>query len=83
MEISFIVLYVMMPFLDPTPRAIGPQKRHLKCLSWLEVELTSKKDELLGTKRPKVWRSNFKPSKIIIVLPMLPIIDLHLWLWNL
>jgi len=68
----------MMPFLDPTPRAIGPQRRHFKCLGWLEVELTSEEDELLGTKRPKLWHFGSEPSKSLVVLPMLPIIDLHM-----
>jgi hypothetical protein len=41
----------MMPFLNPTLGAIGPQKRHLKCLNWLEVEFTFEEDELLGSKK--------------------------------
>jgi hypothetical protein len=45
------VLYVMIPFLGPTLGTIGPQKRHLEYLGWLEVELTSEKDDLLGTKK--------------------------------
>ncbi len=50
MKTPFVVLYVMMPFLGPTPRAIGPQKRHLKCSGWIEVEFTSDEDKLLGAK---------------------------------
>jgi hypothetical protein len=48
------VLYVMIPFLGLTLGTIGPQKRHLKCLGWLEVELASEEDELLGTKKAQV-----------------------------
>jgi hypothetical protein len=51
MKIPFVVLYVMMPFLDPTLGAIGPQKIHLKCLGWLKVEFTSEEDKLFGAKK--------------------------------
>ncbi len=34
-------------------------------------------------KRPKLWHCDFEPSKNLVVLPMLPIVDLHPWLWNL
>jgi hypothetical protein len=50
----------MMPFLNPTPRAIGPQKRHLECLGWLEVEFISKEDELLGTKKAQAVAFQFQ-----------------------
>ncbi len=51
MKIPFVILYVMMPFLNPTLGAIGPQKIHLKCLGWLEVEFTSEEDKQLGAKK--------------------------------
>jgi hypothetical protein len=41
----------MMHFQDLTPGTIRPQKRHLKCSGWLEVELNSEEDELLGVKK--------------------------------
>jgi hypothetical protein len=54
-KILFIVLYMMMPFLDPTLGAIGPQKTISNvCSGWLEVELISKEDKLLGAKKAQV-----------------------------
>jgi hypothetical protein len=49
-----------MPFLGPTPRAIGPQKRHLKCLGWLKVEFTSNEDKLLGAKEAQAVAFQFQ-----------------------
>jgi hypothetical protein len=63
-KFPFIILYVMTPFLDPTLGAIGPQKRHLKCLDWLE--LISKEDKLLGTKKAQAmtfWLWAFQKSR--------------------
>ncbi len=42
-----------------------------------------KLNDSIVQKRPKLWHCDFEPSKNLVVLPMLPIVDLHLWLWNL
>jgi hypothetical protein len=47
------------------------------------LNLFPKRTSYWVQKRPKLWRSDFEPSKNIVVLPMLPIVDWHPWLWNL
>jgi len=44
----------MMPFSNPIAGAIRPQKRQLKCSGWLNFELISKEDELLGALKAQV-----------------------------
>jgi hypothetical protein len=55
----------MMPFLGHTLGAIGPQKKHLKYLGWLEFEFTFEEDKLFSAKKAKVmafWPQAFQKS---------------------